>query len=366
MFNRAIQALVRTTCIFSICTFSVQADNDSSEFEDPFYVGLGLGLSFLEPETNSVALTLTEDSDAAYKLLVGYRFNENWSIEGFWANLGEAEVTATTGTKYNIEYKTFGVNGLYNYPLNDRWSIFARLGAGRLENNVQGVNVERVEDYFIAAGGGVTWNMTGTWDLRAEYEYLDTDAQLLSLNVIKRFGSATTRRINKLESRLEEQDQQLQAAMVTTAAAASVATARQSSCDDSSVELHGVFFPASSIELNQASRQALDAVAEKMKALPEDIEFEVRAHTDSRGTELYNYTLSLSRARNVRDYLASKGIAIGRIHAAGYGEWRPRDTNDTEEGRYRNRRAELVLLGVEKYVDDISTCADNISSVIED
>ena len=106
MFNRAIQALVRTTCIFSICTFSVQADNDSREFEDPFYVGLGLGLSFLEPETNSVALTLTEDSDAAYKLLAGYRFNENWSIEGFWANLGEAEVIATTGTKYNIEYKT--------------------------------------------------------------------------------------------------------------------------------------------------------------------------------------------------------------------------------------------------------------------
>ena len=93
-----------------------------------------------------------------------------------------------------------------------------------------------------------------------------------------------------------------------------------------------------------------------MLELPEGIKFEVRAHTDDIGTELYNYTLSLARARVVRDYFAEHGIALSRIDAQGYGEWRPKKSNKTQSGRYVNRRAELILLGVEKYVENTETC----------
>lgn len=355
MFTRAIQALLLTACLSS-----VNAADINHQHEDPIYVGLGLGMSFLQPETNSVALSLSEDSDIAYKLFAGYQFNNNWSLEAFWANLGEAVVSSTSGNNYNIEYKTFGAGGLYTYPLSDRWDIFAKAGAGRLENNVQGIAVERVEDYFIFGGVGVTWNMAGTWDLRAEYEYFDTDAQLLSINVIKRFGSGTSRRINKLEQRVDEQNAEL--AAVTAVAAA---PGKQSNCENFSVELHGVLFPTGSIELNAESLKALDSVVAEMRSMPADIRFEIRAHTDNRGTELYNYTLSLSRARNVRDYLVMKGIPRSYIDANGYGEWRPRASNDSEAGRNRNRRAELVVIGLEKYVDDVGSCPNSISDTVQ-
>jgi len=355
MFTRATQALLLTACLSS-----ANAAEMNPQHEDPIYVGLGLGLSFLQPETNSVALTLSEDSDIAYKLFAGYQFNKNWALEAFWANLGEAVVSSTTGSSFNVEYKTFGAGGLYRYPLSDRWDIFAKAGAGRLENNVRGIAVERVEDYFIFGGVGVTWNMTGTWDLRAEYEYFDTDAQQLSINVIKRFGSGTSRRIDKLERRVDEQNAEL--AAVTSVA---VIADKQPGCENFSVELEGVYFPTGSIELNAESMNALDSVVDKMQSIPADVRFEIRAHTDNSGTELYNYTLSLSRARNVRDYLVMKGIPQSRIDANGYGEWRPRASNDTETGKRSNRRAELVLIGLEKYVDDVRSCPDVMSEPVQ-
>jgi len=353
MFKRVLQALLLTSC-----TLSVQAEVGELEFEDPFYVGLGLGVSFLEPETNSVALTLAEDSDIAYKIFGGYRFDRNWSIEAFWANLGEAEIAATSGNNLFVEYKTFGVGGAYTYALNDRWSVFAKTGVGRLDTKLRNAALERVEDYYVFGGVGATWNMTGTWDLRAEYEYFDTDAQLLSFNVIKRFGSESSRRINKLEKRVEHQEK-----LLATSSIASVVE-KHSDCGEYSVVLEGVIFPGGSIALTDESKQAIDAIIIKLKALPEDIRFEIRAHTDDRGSELYNYTLSLSRARNVRDYIAEQGISLDRIDAQGYGEWRPRRDNNIEGGRYWNRRAELVLLGVEKYVDDTGSCPQPTSSPV--
>ena len=82
----------------------------------------------------------------------------------------------------------------------------------------------------------------------------------------------------------------------------------------------------------------------------------MRAHTDDVGSELFNYQLSLTRARIVRDYLASQGIALSRMDAYGYGEWLVKVDNSSSAGRKLNRRAELVLLGVEKYVADTARC----------
>jgi OOP family OmpA-OmpF porin len=69
---------------------------------------------------------------------------------------------------------------------------------------------------------------------------------------------------------------------------------------------------------------------------------EVVGHTDSVGTDEYNQGLSERRARIVYDYLTSHGIDASRLAGpTGYGESRPIDTNDTKEGRARNRRTEL-------------------------
>ena len=67
-------------------------------------------------------------------------------------------------------------------------------------------------------------------------------------------------------------------------------------------------------------------------------------HTDSVGKDAANQKLSEGRANAVRDDLIERGVAPERIEAIGYGESRPIDTNDTEEGRQNNRRVEIEIM----------------------
>jgi OOP family OmpA-OmpF porin len=67
----------------------------------------------------------------------------------------------------------------------------------------------------------------------------------------------------------------------------------------------------------------------------------VNGHTDSIGSEAYNQRLSEKRAKAVLDYLVGRGIDPSRLKAVGHGESRPIASNETEEGRARNRRVEF-------------------------
>ena len=82
----------------------------------------------------------------------------------------------------------------------------------------------------------------------------------------------------------------------------------------------------------------LDAIAAAMKA-HDDIDLVLEGHTDSRGADQYNMSLSDRRALAVKAKLVEDyGIPTARISAVGYGETQPIEGNDTEEGRARNRR----------------------------
>jgi OOP family OmpA-OmpF porin len=73
-----------------------------------------------------------------------------------------------------------------------------------------------------------------------------------------------------------------------------------------------------------------------------ELKVAVAGHTDSVGDEAYNQGLSERRARTVYDYLTGHGIGAARlVGPQGFGESKPIDSNDTKEGRARNRRTEL-------------------------
>lgn len=75
----------------------------------------------------------------------------------------------------------------------------------------------------------------------------------------------------------------------------------------------------------------------------------IEGHTDSRGAAAYNQSLSERRAASVRDYLVSQGnVTAGRLTSRGYGETRPKASNDTAEGRQANRRVSAVVAGTQK------------------
>ena len=77
-----------------------------------------------------------------------------------------------------------------------------------------------------------------------------------------------------------------------------------------------------------------------MKANPK-LTGEVQGHTDSTASAEHNQKLSEARAKAVRDYFIQQGIASERVRAKGYGETQPVASNDTPEGRAKNRRVEL-------------------------
>jgi OOP family OmpA-OmpF porin len=71
----------------------------------------------------------------------------------------------------------------------------------------------------------------------------------------------------------------------------------------------------------------------------------IEGHTDGMGTERYNQRLSERRAAAVKEHLLKHGVADGaRIKSAGYGKSRPIADNSTEQGRFENRRVEILIL----------------------
>jgi OOP family OmpA-OmpF porin len=92
-----------------------------------------------------------------------------------------------------------------------------------------------------------------------------------------------------------------------------------------------------------ASVQILDEAVDTLKRYP-DIKVEVDGHTDGVGTDAYNQPLSERRAKGVYDYLIAHGVDAGRLDGPkGFGKTMPIDTNETAEGRQRNRRTELKV-----------------------
>jgi OmpA-OmpF porin, OOP family len=108
------------------------------------------------------------------------------------------------------------------------------------------------------------------------------------------------------------------------------------------VRLNNVFFDFDKWDLRPESFVELDRVVKLLKENPA-IEIEMSAHTDSYGTDEYNFKLSDNRARSCMEYIISKGIAASRITSQGYGESKPVVDNETDENRQLNRRVEFKI-----------------------
>ena len=104
-----------------------------------------------------------------------------------------------------------------------------------------------------------------------------------------------------------------------------------------------VQFAYNSSKILQASDFILEAVAKILKDHEEIKKVHIQGHTDSKGSNAYNKRLSQRRAASVVRWLTKAGIKKDRLKPEGFGEEKPIDTNDTEEGRANNRRVEFHI-----------------------
>jgi len=110
------------------------------------------------------------------------------------------------------------------------------------------------------------------------------------------------------------------------------------------VNMSDVLFDTGSYTLKPGAREKLAKISGIVLAHP-GLSLQIEGHTDSVGGDDFNQQLSERRADSVRDFLAEQGVAPSSITARGFGKAQPVASNDTPEGRQRNRRVELVVNG---------------------
>jgi len=104
------------------------------------------------------------------------------------------------------------------------------------------------------------------------------------------------------------------------------------------------FFDFDKSVLKPEGRAKLDDLVSKIRGINLEVIIAV-GHTDSIGTDAYNQRLSVRRAEAVKAYLVSKGIERNRVYTEGKGEKQPVADNRTKEGRAKNRRVEIEVVG---------------------
>jgi OOP family OmpA-OmpF porin len=104
------------------------------------------------------------------------------------------------------------------------------------------------------------------------------------------------------------------------------------------------FFDSGKSVLKTDGKAKLDDLTGKVKGINLEVIIAV-GHTDSDASDAYNQTLSVKRAEAVKAYLVSKGIEKNRVYTEGKGEKQPVADNKTKEGKAKNRRVEIEVVG---------------------
>jgi OOP family OmpA-OmpF porin len=108
-----------------------------------------------------------------------------------------------------------------------------------------------------------------------------------------------------------------------------------------------VNFDFDKADLKPAGKSKLDDLASKVKTINLEVVIAI-GHADEIGSDEYNQKLSVRRAESVKAYLVSKGIEANRIYTEGKGKKQPIASNKTKEGRAKNRRVEIEVIGTRK------------------
>jgi OOP family OmpA-OmpF porin len=104
------------------------------------------------------------------------------------------------------------------------------------------------------------------------------------------------------------------------------------------------FFDFDKAVLKPEAKSKLDDLVSKTKDINLEVIIAV-GHTDSVGTDAYNQKLSVRRAESIKTYLTSKGLEANRVYTEGKGKKQPVADNKTAEGRAKNRRVEIEVVG---------------------
>lgn len=353
--------------------------------QSPWYVGASVGSSNAtidDARINSSLLRggfssstiVDDDRSTGFKMLGGYRFNENFALEGGYFDLGKFGYTATTQPAGSLvgSIKLRGVNLdlVGTLPITDRFSVFGRVGAAYAEAQdtfdvtgpvrVPNRNPSK-QDTNVKYGLGLQYALTPALALRGEVErYRVDDAldnkgsiDLVSLGLIYRFGAKETYRAPAAAAPVPVRET---VAVAPTPAPVPVPPpapppARFEKYTLSATELFG--FDSATLRLPQPKLDEIASVLQRNRGIND---ITLTGYTDRLGSDKYNQKLSEKRAIAVKDYLVSKGVESNRLKAQGRGEANPvmvckeKKLPALIQCLEPNRRVEVETLTIERRV----------------
>ncbi len=289
------------------------------------YVGGKIGNTSTMDACGSV--TSCDDNSDGYGALIGYQATDNIALE-----LGYDEFGKFTGAGMNdSKASAFTLAPKFSLPVLDKFDLYGKLGAAF-------VDYGNKNDPSFMGALGVDMHATDNLSVRIEYQKLTdvnndlvrAEINMASIGLVYKFGGAEEAAPMVAEPVAEPVKE-----MVMPEPVVEVKTKTLNMKLDSSSS-----FTTGSSELSDDAKTQVAKVVMLLQTYPQAM-VTVTGHTDSRGSEEFNQTLSEQRAQAVADEIIAEGIDVSRVTVVGMGESQPIASNDTATGREMNRRVEI-------------------------
>ncbi len=294
------------------------------------YIGLGLESLALDSErVVGIPTRSPSHTSKVISLFGGYRFNDRWSAEvGFGVDASD-----------NVDVDALTVNA-YRYFGESRWQPFVSAGLSNFQ--VDEATLDDDTDQF-QLGFGVAGMLSDSMELRVGYQHYHTisgtsyDDDAVSLRLNWHFGQAEPVAMSE------------PVAVPVAAPAPAPAPVPDKEVTDTYELLVEFDFDKSNIR--SVYEPQFREIADKLNGDAE-VSMTIEGHTDWVGTDEYNVDLSRRRAEAVRQkFIDDYGFDPQRIDVEAFGESRPKASNETAEGRQRNRRAMAIILKVRQVAE---------------
>lgn len=337
-----------------------------------WYIGAGIGQSKANIDDQRLIRSLTEsgassvafsadERDTAYKLFVGKQLNKYFALEGGYFDLGKFGFNATTiplGTlNGEVRFRGLNLDLLGQLPLSERFSIYGRLGMNyaRANAHFSGNRLfavtdpnPREEKLNPKAGLGLEYKFTEALAVRGEVErYRVNDAvrnrgdvDFYSINLVYKLGKPAA----TMPAKYSPPPEPMANIPVVEPVTKITPPPKPVPVSEKVTFSAEALFDFDKSAVKPDGKAALDSLLTSLQGMNTEVMITV-GHTDSVGTEDYNQKLSLRRATAVKAYLVSKGIAESQIFTEGKGETQPIADNKTTEGRAKNRRVTVEVVG---------------------
>lgn len=333
-----------------------------------WYAGAGLGAARATIDQTSIESALRangasvvsfkgdEKGSPAYKAFVGKQLSRYIAVEAGYYNLGKFGFDATTSDgrlNGDAAFSGFNVDLIAQLPVSERLSLIGRVGAAYTRaktdfsgNRLNAVTAPHAKQSKVGPklGLGLEYKFTESLSLRGEYErYRVNDAignrgdiDLATLGLVGKFGRPAAAAMVYTPPPAEPV-----APMVAEMPQPPVAP--QPTSEKVSFAAEALFDFDKSI-VKPAGKAALDDLLMRLQGMNTEVMVTV-GHTDSIGSDAYNQKLSQRRAQAVKAYIVATGIDASRVYTEGKGESQPLADNTTEEGRAKNRRVTVEVVG---------------------